>query len=215
MPKMKTHKGAAKRFRFTGTGKLVQSQGRKGHFRRRKAGRLLQLGTPREIYARPANRFVADFVGSPRINVLPARLVHDHLPRAVIGFDGVALAQYRHGADSVGFHRDREMRWLEDTVIGVLTFGARRPFLLRPIGERRSAHDDDMVADAGATFDLAPAGGDLIVMGGRCQADWLHAVPKVHDVVVGPRISAQYRWTSRKGRPDIQPGFRAPRFYSR
>lgn len=132
-----------------------------------------------------------------------------------IGFDGVALAQYRHGADSVGFHRDREMRWLEDTVIGVLTFGARRPFLLRPIGERRSAHDDDMVADAGATFDLAPAGGDLIVMGGRCQADWLHAVPKVHDVVVGPRISAQYRWTSRKGRPDIQPGFRAPRFYSR
>lgn len=42
MPKMKTHKGAAKRFRFTGTGKLVQSQGRKGHFRRRKAGRLLQ-----------------------------------------------------------------------------------------------------------------------------------------------------------------------------
>ncbi|HEX9438593.1 MAG TPA: 50S ribosomal protein L35 [Roseiflexaceae bacterium] len=42
MPKMKTHKGAAKRFRFTGSGKIVQSQGRKGHFRRRKAGRLLQ-----------------------------------------------------------------------------------------------------------------------------------------------------------------------------
>jgi large subunit ribosomal protein L35 len=42
MPKMKTHKGAAKRFRFTGTGKLVQQQGRKGHFRRRKASRLLQ-----------------------------------------------------------------------------------------------------------------------------------------------------------------------------
>ena len=29
-------------FRFTGSGKPVQSQGRKGHFRRRKAGRLLQ-----------------------------------------------------------------------------------------------------------------------------------------------------------------------------
>jgi large subunit ribosomal protein L35 len=42
MPKMKTHKGAVKRFRFTGSGKPVQSQGRKGHFRRRKAGRLLQ-----------------------------------------------------------------------------------------------------------------------------------------------------------------------------
>jgi large subunit ribosomal protein L35 len=42
MPKMKTHKGTVKRFRFTGTGKPVQSQGRKGHFRRRKAIRLLQ-----------------------------------------------------------------------------------------------------------------------------------------------------------------------------
>jgi large subunit ribosomal protein L35 len=42
MPKMKTHKGAAKRFRFTGSGKIVQIQGRRGHFRRRKAKRLLQ-----------------------------------------------------------------------------------------------------------------------------------------------------------------------------
>jgi len=42
MPKMKTHKGAAKRFRFTGSGKIVQMQGRRGHFRRRKANRLLQ-----------------------------------------------------------------------------------------------------------------------------------------------------------------------------
>jgi large subunit ribosomal protein L35 len=42
MPKMKTHKGAAKRFTFTGSGMPIQSQGRKGHFRRRKALRLLQ-----------------------------------------------------------------------------------------------------------------------------------------------------------------------------
>lgn len=42
MPKMKTHKGASKRFRLTGTGKLVHQQGRRGHFRRRKPTRLLQ-----------------------------------------------------------------------------------------------------------------------------------------------------------------------------
>ncbi len=42
MPKMKTHKGTAKRFKTTGTGKLVHQQGRRGHFRRRKATRLLQ-----------------------------------------------------------------------------------------------------------------------------------------------------------------------------
>ena len=34
------------------------------------AGRLEQLGTPDEIYDRPATRFVATFVGSPPMNVL-------------------------------------------------------------------------------------------------------------------------------------------------
>ncbi|MEX2629563.1 MAG: ABC transporter ATP-binding protein [Tistlia sp.] len=31
------------------------------------AGRIEQLGTPREIYARPANRFVADFIGESNL----------------------------------------------------------------------------------------------------------------------------------------------------
>jgi multiple sugar transport system ATP-binding protein len=35
-------------------------------------GKLLQVGAPLEIYARPATRFVAEFVGSPRVNVVPA-----------------------------------------------------------------------------------------------------------------------------------------------
>ncbi|MEN9937200.1 MAG: hypothetical protein RLZZ387_3779 [Chloroflexota bacterium] len=42
MPKMKTHKSAAKRFTFTGSGKMMRASGRRGHFRRRKAIRLLQ-----------------------------------------------------------------------------------------------------------------------------------------------------------------------------
>src|SRR5690606_37363757 len=33
-------------------------------------GVLQQLGTPDEIYERPANRFVAEFVGSPPINIV-------------------------------------------------------------------------------------------------------------------------------------------------
>jgi iron(III) transport system ATP-binding protein len=33
-------------------------------------GRLQQVGTPNDIYERPANRFVAEFVGSPPINVI-------------------------------------------------------------------------------------------------------------------------------------------------
>jgi ABC-type sugar transport system ATPase subunit len=34
-------------------------------------GRLQQLGTPGAIYHRPINRFVAEFIGDPPINVLP------------------------------------------------------------------------------------------------------------------------------------------------
>ncbi len=38
------------------------------------AGELQQVGSPEEIYERPANRFVATFVGNPPMNVLKARL---------------------------------------------------------------------------------------------------------------------------------------------
>ena len=38
---------------------------------------IQQLGTPSEIYHRPANRFVAGFVGSPRMNFLDGRLDSD------------------------------------------------------------------------------------------------------------------------------------------
>jgi multiple sugar transport system ATP-binding protein len=37
-----------------------------------RAGQLQQVGPPREIYQRPVNRFVAEFFGTPGINVLPA-----------------------------------------------------------------------------------------------------------------------------------------------
>jgi multiple sugar transport system ATP-binding protein len=37
-------------------------------------GHIEQVGSPRELYERPASRFVAGFLGSPRMNFLPARL---------------------------------------------------------------------------------------------------------------------------------------------
>jgi len=40
-------------------------------------GYVQQLGTPKEIYDTPANIFVATFMGSPAMNVLPARVVLD------------------------------------------------------------------------------------------------------------------------------------------
>ncbi len=40
-----------------------------------RGGELQQLGTPAEVYSQPANAFVAGFMGSPRMNLAPARLV--------------------------------------------------------------------------------------------------------------------------------------------
>lgn len=43
MPKMKTHKGTQKRFKLTGTGKVMRAKGLKSHLRRRKAKRQKEL----------------------------------------------------------------------------------------------------------------------------------------------------------------------------
>ena len=37
-------------------------------------GHIEQIGTPDEVYHRPASRFVADFIGAPPMNILPARV---------------------------------------------------------------------------------------------------------------------------------------------
>ena len=97
-----------------------------------------------------------------------------------VTFGSVGLNFYRDGRDSVAFHRDRELRHLDDTLVAIVTLGGQRPFLVRP-------------RTGGASIDLSPASGDLLVMGGRCQADHEHGVPKVAHA--GPRISLSYRWS--------------------
>jgi large subunit ribosomal protein L35 len=39
MPKIKTHKGAQRRFKITATGKIMRTKGMKSHFRRKKSPR--------------------------------------------------------------------------------------------------------------------------------------------------------------------------------
>jgi multiple sugar transport system ATP-binding protein len=49
-----------------------------------RGGRIEQVGAPLDLYNAPANRFVAGFIGSPRMNFLAARVV-------TAGADGVRL----------------------------------------------------------------------------------------------------------------------------
>ena len=96
-------------------------------------------------------------------------------------------------------------------LVAILTLGATRPWLLRP---RSNRHSTDDTRYKGTTHDLRPSNGDLLVMGGRCQADWEHSVPPIREHVE-PRVSVQWRWTSKRGRPEVGANYRAPLHYSK
>jgi multiple sugar transport system ATP-binding protein len=49
-------------------------------------GKLQQVGPPRELYERPVNLFVAGFIGSPAMNMLPATAVGLGANGKVVGF---------------------------------------------------------------------------------------------------------------------------------
>ncbi len=92
----------------------------------------------------------------------------------------VGLCLYRNARDSVAWHGDRIGRDSgDDTLVGIVSLGAPRRFLLRPKG-------------GGSSVQLKPSAGDLLVLGGSCQRTWEHSVPKSAHAV-GPRISVQYR----------------------
>ncbi|MGW0770488.1 alpha-ketoglutarate-dependent dioxygenase AlkB [Streptomyces sp. NPDC002676] len=96
-------------------------------------------------------------------------------------FTTAGLCFYRDGRDSVAWHGDRIGRGArEDTMVAILSVGAPRDLLLRPVG------------GGGTTVRRALGHGDLIVMGGSCQRTWEHCVPKTARAA-GPRISIQFR----------------------
>jgi ABC-type sugar transport system ATPase subunit len=58
-------------------------------------GVLQQVAAPDDVYRRPANRFVATFVGSPAMNVLPARVEDGRLRAGPFSFELPANADGR------------------------------------------------------------------------------------------------------------------------
>lgn len=94
-------------------------------------------------------------------------------------YDNLWLNLYRDGQDSTGWHRDRFSCRLPECIVPVLTLGATRRFLLKPRA-------------GGTSIAFKPGSGDLVVMGGRSQEDWLHCVPK-DPGIAEPRISINFQ----------------------
>ncbi|MEK0084701.1 ABC transporter ATP-binding protein [Benzoatithermus flavus] len=65
-------------------------------------GEVVQLGTPQELFERPAHRFVGYFIGSPGMNFLPCRLAGDGIlidgTDVMLGDPWLARARGREGA---------------------------------------------------------------------------------------------------------------------
>jgi ABC-type sugar transport system ATPase subunit len=57
-----------------------------------RSGRIEQVGTPLELYERPANSFVAGFLGTPKINLLSGRISSRTGSKAEIEVAGASVA---------------------------------------------------------------------------------------------------------------------------
>jgi alkylated DNA repair dioxygenase AlkB len=101
-----------------------------------------------------------------------------------VGFDSVWVNLYRGGQDSVAWHGDRNRHVMARPMVATVSLGARRKFQLRRRGTSTIRHT------------LLPGVGDLVVMGGECQAEWEHTVPKT-----AKRVGARMSVTIRHSRP--------------
>jgi alkylated DNA repair dioxygenase AlkB len=96
-----------------------------------------------------------------------------------VTFNHVLVNRYRNGQDSMGMHSDSEPELGRDPVVASVSFGVARRFVVVPRGK-------------GPRFSYSLGHGDLLVMGGSCQAHYRHGVPRAADVS-GERLSATFR----------------------
>ena len=115
-------------------------------------GRIAQVGTPRELYERPANLFVAQFIGSPRMNVMPAAAVPSlALPGAArsVGIRPEHIALAAPGAGTL------------DGTVDVLEYLGADTFVIMSCGEAgqvtvRIAGDHDLAPGDAVGLVFAP-----------------------------------------------------------
>ncbi|HBS99510.1 ABC transporter ATP-binding protein [Salipiger marinus] len=121
-----------------------------------KGGVIQQIGTPQEIYNRPANLFVADFMGSPAMNLIPARV------------RGTQVEIDRPGAAPILLSDPKVAGLPENVILGL------RPEDIAEAGYRAGSD----VQQAACQIDLVePAGADTYVvstLGGKAVTARLH-----------------------------------------
>ncbi|WGV15313.1 ABC transporter ATP-binding protein [Fuscovulum ytuae] len=143
-------------------------------------GYVQQLGTPKEIYDTPANLFVATFMGSPAMNIVPAKVVvQDGVPHAsVTDADGTPrLLRFSQGNLAAWNGRD-------------ILLGIRPEAITDPEGADRKSGNIQPLANRVTVTE--PAGSDTFVtmtLGGkdaiaRMRADAAVSAGQVYEFAV-------------------------------
>ncbi|MGV6805013.1 MAG: ABC transporter ATP-binding protein [Ruegeria sp.] len=126
-----------------------------------KGGVVQQIGSPAEIYNRPANLFVADFMGSPAMNLIPANVERNGA--------GTHVSITRDGAAPIVLTESRDLDLPNEVILGL------RPEDIAEAGFRAGAG----VQEAECMVDMVePAGADTYVvseLGGKQVTARLHA----------------------------------------
>ncbi|APZ44344.1 ABC transporter ATP-binding protein [Acidihalobacter ferrooxydans] len=104
-------------------------------------GHIVQVGPPLEVYHRPANRFVAGFIGSPRMNFLAGRLEVEAGAVRVALADGVVLTTDVDAPTAAGGEATLGVR-PEDLSIAAPGAGelAGKVRVVEPLGEATVLH---------------------------------------------------------------------------
>lgn len=117
-------------------------------------------------------------------------------------YNFVLVNYYATGEDSIAFHSDDERFLGFEPAIASLSLGGEREFLLKhkPVPSETaatgSADRGGASAAVGTTIKLPLSSGDMILMRGRTQANWLHSIPKRKGrgvAGVGGRINITFR----------------------
>ncbi len=126
-----------------------------------KGGVVQQIGTPAEIYNNPANLFVADFMGSPAMNLIPAQASNNG--------SGTQISIARESGETLVLNDARDLSLPQDVILGL------RPEDIAEAGFRAGAG----VQEAACMVDMVePAGADTYVvseLGGKQVTARLHA----------------------------------------
>ncbi len=142
-----------------------------------RAGRIEQVASPHDLFSRPANLFVAGFIGTPQMNLLPATLVE-----AAHGADGGAIAKFHLLGETVSAIVERAVVHL--TAGSQVTLGVRpRSFELVAPATPDGLH---------ATVDLVePMGAEMLLHLVEHGADIRCVVPHTARVAVGEVVGVR------------------------